>query len=207
MARTKQEVIKANRPKRGDRTKVEPIKNLKDIRTLKRLLADRPMDLAYFTIGINTALRASDILSLKADQVRGLGAGDEIEVREKKTGKARRLTLNAAVIDAIGALLAAVAYEPGDYLFKSQRANGDGVRVWSVPYVSQKVKGWCRELHLKGNFGSHTLRKTWGYHQRVTFGQPLPVLTECLNHASQRQTLEYLCIQADEVKDVYMNEL
>jgi len=27
------------------------------------------------------------------------------------------------------------------------------------------------------------------------------------NHSSQKQTLDYLCIQPQEIKDVYMNEL
>jgi hypothetical protein len=30
---------------------------------------------------------------------------------------------------------------------------------------------------------------------------------ECFNHNTQRQTLNYLCIQAEEIQSVYMNEL
>ena len=57
------------------------------------------------------------------------------------------------------------------------------------------------------DYGSHTLRKTFGYHQRVTFGVSLPVLMETFNHSSQRQTLDYLCVQADEIRGIYENEL
>lgn len=198
---TKKETQKANHPKRGSQTKVEPIRSTKDIQTIRKLLADKPMDRAFFEIGINTNLRASDILGIKADQVRGMNPGDEIEVKERKTGKVRRLTLNRNVVGAVKNLLASKAYGPGDHLFKGQRG------VWSVPYVSQKVKGWCKAVNLKGNYGSHSLRKTWGYHQRITFGQSLPVLMECFNHSTQKQTLDYLCIQDEEVKSVYMNEL
>jgi hypothetical protein len=60
---------------------------------------------------------------------------------------------------------------------------------------------------LKGNYGSHTLRKTFGYHQRVTFGVDLPRLMVVFNHSTQKQTLDYLCIQPKEIKDVYENEL
>lgn len=60
---------------------------------------------------------------------------------------------------------------------------------------------------LKGNYGIHTLRKTLGYHQRVTFGRGLPELMVCFNHSSQRQTFEYLCVQPEEVRSVYANEL
>ena len=77
----------------------------------------------------------------------------------------------------------------------------------TAPSVHKLVKSWCSEINLKGNYGSHTLRKTWGYHQRVTFGVDLPRLMVCFNHSTQRQTLDYLCIQPEEIKDVYENEL
>jgi integrase len=191
-----------NHPKKGSTIKVEPIKELKDIGTIKKLLADNPRDFALFTIGINTNLRASDLLRIKVGMVRGLQPNDEIEVREKKTKKLRRVTLNKACIDAIRNLLASRPFKDSDYLFQSQRAE-----VLIVPSVVRLVKRWCRAINLKGNFGSHTLRKTWGYHQRVTFGTDLPRLMVCFNHSTQRQTLEYLCIQADEIREVYENEL
>ena len=79
--------------------------------------------------------------------------------------------------------------------------------VLTVSTVNNMVKAWCKEINLKGNYGSHTLRKTFGYHQRVTFNTELPLLMACFNHSTQKQTLDYLCIQADEIKDVYMNVL
>jgi integrase len=77
----------------------------------------------------------------------------------------------------------------------------------TVPSVNRLVKSWCRAINLKGNYGSHTLRKTWGYHQRVSFGIDIPRLMVCFNHSTQRQTLDYLCIQPQEIRDVYQNEL
>jgi integrase len=77
----------------------------------------------------------------------------------------------------------------------------------TVSYLNRLVKGWCKQINLKGNYGSHSLRKTWGYHQRKTFGVDIPTLMTCFNHSTQRQTLDYLCIQPEEVQSVYMNEL
>ncbi|GAG40955.1 unnamed protein product, partial [marine sediment metagenome] len=71
-----------NHPKKGSKIKVEPIKRLEDIRTIKKVLADKPRDLALFTVGINTNLRASDLLQIKVGQVRDLKPNDEIEIRE-----------------------------------------------------------------------------------------------------------------------------
>jgi integrase len=191
-----------NHPKSKSQIKVEPIKDLKDIATIKKVLADSPRDYALFVIGINTNLRASDLLKLTAGQIRGKKPMDEIEIREKKTGKIRRITLNKTCIDAIVKLLASGPYADADYLFKSQRGP-----VLTVPSLHRLVKSWCRTVNLKGNYGSHTLRKTWGFHQRTTFGVGLPELMECFNHSTQKQTLTYLCIQPEEIKDVYSNEL
>jgi integrase len=191
-----------NHPKKGSTIKVEPIKELKDIGTIKKLLADNPRDFALFTIGINTNLRASDLLQIKAGQVRSLKPNDSFEIKEKKTKKARRVTLNGVCIDAIRNLLASKPFEDSDYLFFSQRG-----KVLTVQAVIRIVKGWCKIINLKGNFGSHTLRKTWGYHQRVNFGTDIPTLMVCFNHSTQRQTLDYLCIQPEEIREVFANEL
>jgi hypothetical protein len=74
----KAEHMNPNHPKKGSSIKVEPIKKLKDIRSIKKLLADHPRNLCLFTIGINTNLRASDLFSLTVGQVRQLKAGDEM---------------------------------------------------------------------------------------------------------------------------------
>ena len=204
---TKKEVQKNNHPKKESQIAVEPIKQAKDIKLIKKNLADYPRDFAIFTLGINTNLRASDILSITVDQVMDCKPGDEITLKEKKTGKTRRITLNKAVVNAIQDLISYMK-DKGQLgidvpLFQSQR----GGKALSVPSLSRLVKTWCKAINLKGNYASHTLRKTWGYHQHKTFKTPLPELMICFNHTSQRQTLDYLCIQPEEIKSVYLNEL
>ena len=190
-----------NRPETGSHVRVEPIKNPKDVDTIKKLLWDKPRNYALFTIGINTNLRGSDLLSIKAGQVRGLKPMDEITLIEKKTGKHRRINLNKSCIDAAQRLLATRSFHDDDYLFTGQRGR------LTVPYLHSLVKRWCKSINLQGNYGSHTLRKTWGYFQRVHFGAGLPELMEAFNHATQRQTLTYLCIQPEEIKKIYSNEI
>jgi len=190
-----------NHPEKGSQIRVEPIKKLKDIKSIKTMLADKPRDLALFTVGINTNLRASDLLQITADMVRDLKPMDEIVLKEKKTKKQRRVSLNKACIEAIKNLLASRSYQDDDILFSGQRG------TLTVPSVNRLVKGWCKAINLKGNFGSHTLRKTFGYHQHKTFNTSLPELMVCFNHSTQRQTLDYLCIQAEEIRRVYENEL
>lgn len=192
----------ANHPTAGSTIIVEPIRDTQNIAAIKKLIEHNPMYTALFTLGINTNLRASDLLEIRVRQVRGLMPMDELDLREKKTKNRRRITLNRSCIEAIRTLLASRDWQPDDYLFLGQR----GERL-TVPSVNRLVKQWCRKIGLRGNYGSHTLRKTWGYHQRVTYGVGLPELMTVFGHATQRQTLTYLCVQDDEVRDIYSNEL
>ncbi len=192
-----------NRPRVGSSIAVSPIRDLKDIKAIKKLLADKPRDLALFALGINTNLRASDMLSLTVGDVKCLKQGDTLKLKEKKTGKLRQVTINAQVVKAVqGWLKVWKDHRDSDYLFVGKRGR------LTVPTVTNLVKSWCKAINLNyGNYGSHTLRKTWGYHQRVTFGAGLPELMIAFNHSSQRQTLDYLCVQPEEVKNCYLNEL
>lgn len=68
------------------------------------------------------------------------------------------------------------------------------------------MKTWCHDVGLKGNYGSHTLRKTWGYWQRLE-RTAIPLLMEAFGHATQQQTLAYLGIQSNEIAQIYELEL
>lgn len=193
-----------NHPRLGSTIRVEPIKSQKDINLLKKLLADSPRDLAIFILGVNTNLRASDLLSIRIGQVRHIEVGGQFDVREKKTSKIRTITINRAAHAAISALLVTMPdADNNDCLFKSRKGAGK----LTVSYLSQLVKQWCKEINLRGNYGSHSLRKTWGYVMRTVHGVDIPTLMSIFGHATQRQTLAYLCIQPEEIRDCYMREV
>jgi integrase len=190
-----------HRPTPGSSIKVQPIRLKKDIETIKNNLADNPRDLCLFVLGINTAFRANELLSIRAGQVRDLGVGDVLDVRQSKTKAYRQVTLNRKGVEAIGGLLRSRSYEPDDFLFFSRWGERLG-----VPEVSRKVKGWCGDIRLDGNYGSHSLRKTWGFWQYKR-GTPIPLLMEAFGHQTQRQTMAYLGIQAMEVAQIFEMEL
>ncbi len=71
-----------NHPIKGSTTKVEPIRSKKVILNIKKLLI--PRNHCLFTLGINTAYRANELLSIRIGQVRDIQAGDVIELKQSK---------------------------------------------------------------------------------------------------------------------------
>ena len=193
-----------NHPQKGSAIKVEPIRDKKAIARIKKLLGDAPRVLCLFSLGINTAYRANELLAIKVGDVRHLQPGDVLTRKQSKTHKYRGVVLNSAAQAAIQIWLGSPAGQrltDEDYLFTGKRG------VLQVSTVSTMVKTWCQNVGLKGNYGSHSLRKTWGYWQRKERGTAIPLLMEAFRHGTQRQTLEYLGIEADEIAAIYDLEL
>ncbi|GFK92798.1 Tyrosine recombinase XerC [Fundidesulfovibrio magnetotacticus] len=184
--------------------KVEPFIDLKDVKSIKKLLKDNPRDRLLFIMGINSGLRVQDLLELKVADVLGVKVGDRIAIREKKTGKDNVLIFNKEIMDAITGYLAAVSPEPYHFLFKSRKGKNYPLTTFAV---TKYVKEWAAALNLKGNFGAHTLRKTWCYQQRKTFGVSWEVIAKRLNHSSPAITRRYLGIQEEEVEEILMNTI
>ena len=53
-----------NHPPKGAIITVDPIRETKHIRAIKKILADKPRDLALFVVGINTNLPSSCVETL-----------------------------------------------------------------------------------------------------------------------------------------------
>src|SRR3990172_6636700 len=66
------DVKNPNHPKKGSRITVDPIRRLEDIKAIKSILSDKPRDLLLFAMGVNSGLRAGDLLRLKVKDVRHL---------------------------------------------------------------------------------------------------------------------------------------
>ena len=191
-----------NHPKKGSSIRVSPIRSEDKIQAIKALLADQPRNLCLFTLGINTAYRANEILSLRVGDVRHLRAGDILDIKQSKNQEYRLAVLNKVTFNAIQNWLKQHPKINDDnaLLFLSQRRRSTAITVAAVNHL---VKDWCRSVELTGNYGSHTLRKTWGYHQRIKNRASVALLMKAFGHATEQQTLEYLCILPFEVHDLY----
>lgn len=171
---------------------VQPLRSAEEIKEMRESLAlstQANRNLLLFNIGINTGLRIGDIVKLRIEDVRGRSS---IVIREGKTAKARTVYLDALMAD-IADYLADMPAE--GWLFPSRK--GDGHISTTQAY---RVLTKAADLVGRDDIGTHTLRKTFGYHyyQRT---KDVATLMEIFNHADQATTKRYIGIREDEIKD------
>lgn len=187
---------------------VEPIRDKKKIEQIKNSLkgAGKIRDLLLFHLGIASALRISDLLSLKvSDVIDDNGSVREyFEVSESKTDKKHRVTINPKLVETIElykSVYPNIVNNANNYLFFAQKAFPLGSkkldrRMWRL-LIDQR----CSDVGLVWNYGWHTLRKTRWYQAR-TSGVSLELIQHKLNHASLTVTKRYLGITDDELAEV-----
>ena len=180
---------------------VEPIKNIKDINKIKQYLLGKKnkRDYCIFVVGINVGLRAGDLLSLKISDVTDrITIFDEVSIKEQKTGKNKTFTLNKSAKEAIKLYLSEQPIiDLNDYLFKSRKGGHLGVRP-----LHHIIKSTLKELGIKGNYGTHSLRKTMAFH-RYQNKVPLETIQKMLNHSSSAITLRYIGITKEVITNCY----
>ena len=176
---------------------VEPIRDPQKLAAIKnRLRRENARYYAFFTLGVNTALRPGDLLKLKAKDVYHDESGtvrSHLYVKAEKTGKLHRIKINDAARDALEFLWRREGtFDPDERLFP-----------WTRQHVWRLVNRWCREVGLtEGRFGGHTLRKTWGYMARKYHGVPIEIIQAKLGHSTPAVTRRYVGISDDEIEDV-----
>ena len=210
---------KPNNCKTGERQTVYPIKTHKDIIAMANWLYEHKNNkyVLAFTLGINLGLRANELLDLKMNQVFSPDGSvrliedkedtsDGIDIYQSKTKKHRTVFLNAACKDALewafpikGAYL-----HSEEYLFPSRE--GGAIQVGTFRKVLKEAAAACG---LKQNIGTHTCRKTWGWHQYKYNSEKanldITMLQRAFGHSSPEVTLRYLGITDEEDKALYKN--
>mgnify|MGYP001766982756 CR=1 FL=1 len=195
-----------NHPKKGSRIEVEPIRREKDIKAIIQLLSGHPRDHLLFVMGINNGIRVGDLLNITVGDVRYLKPGQVHQITESKTKKKNVVVINKSVRKALDTYFSNSTnqIENHHYLFRSRK--GENFPL-SVQAVHGLVKKWTQTINLKGNYGTHTLRKTWGYQQRTKYGVGFDVIAKRFNHSDPKTTMTYLGIEDKEVHSILMNEI
>jgi len=96
-----------------------------------------------------------------------------------------------------------------DYMFRSISNNGgannEPLSIWSINRI---LKGIADDLNINAKISTHTLRKTFCYHQMVMSNndnRKLLLLQKMLGHSSPAQTLDYIGITGEEIDQAYRN--
>ncbi len=176
-------------------TAVEPIRNLRDIRRIEKILEKQnERNLLIFILGINCGLRISDILALNVDDVKDR---NYIQIVEKKTGKYKKFPIN----DKLKPMFAKYTKgkQPDEPLFKT-RFNNRLDRIAAYRMINDA----CEKAGLEENIGTHTLRKTFGYHYYQKY-KDVVMLQKIFNHSNPQLTLRYIGIEQDAIDESYMN--
>lgn len=173
---------------------VEPIRNLNDLRKLEQILSRNQRDLLLFAIGTNCGLRVSDILSLDVDDVK---EKNFIQLTEKKTGKFKKFPINSKLKPMFEEFTK--GRQGSEPLFLT--IFGNRMDRFGAYYV---LKTACKTLNLQEKIGTHTMRKTFGYHHYQKF-KDVVILQKIFNHSSPQTTLRYIGIEQDQINNSYNN--
>lgn len=174
---------------------VEPIKDIRSINEIKKELKEQSQrDLLLFVFGINTGIRVSDLLSLKVCDVWDGGEAKEFLVlAPSKNHEEQTIYLNNSVREELKIYLAEFPPQCHDYLFKSKKNDLPITRQQAYRIINTAAK----KVGIPGKIGTHTPRKTFGYHA-YRKGIAISIIKGIYQHHSSAETLKYIGIDKTE---------
>ncbi len=188
----------------------QPVRKEEDLNQLKAYYqVEYPNRRNYLlvVVGLNTALRISDILELQWGDVYDFERQryrEHLSVTEQKTDKSSLILINQNVKNA---LMEYKRYleEQGrtmkaeDFLFENSRQKEHPISRVQAFRIIKKAAAAC---HLDGVISCHSLRKTFGYHAWQQGAEPA-LLMNIFNHSSFQITVRYLGIEQDDRDNIF----
>lgn len=180
----------------------EPIRSKKHLHAMANYFLQRGQIRNYvlLTLGVYTALRISDLLRLRWEDVYDDERGrfrTHITITEHKTGKIKTIALNKQAIRALSLYL---PYRRSAFIFASRKGDKpiSRVQAWRI------IHGAAEAVGLAGKIGCHSLRKTWGYHAWTSQAVSPVVIMDIYNHSSYAVTKRYLGVAQDDLDKAYL---
>jgi integrase len=178
-----------------------PLK-LKDIWAIRiRLqLGHRTRELALFDLGLDSKLRACDLVRLR---VRDICHGDRVSPRaivmQQKTSRPVQFEITPPTKDAVTAWIKEAKLGNDDYLFPS--------RVHESPHLGTRqyariLNSWIEEIGLDPTaYGTHTMRRTKAslIYRRTKNIRAVQLL---LGHSKLESTVRYLGIEVEDASEL-----
>ena len=187
----------------------QPIKKTKDLENFKdyyKKIKPNQRNELLIILGLNTALRISDILSLVWNSVYNFEKKeyrDHVILIEQKTGKASQIYLNSSVLDTLRDYKEYLkqnnkTIEPDTFIFNHSNKNVPITRTQAFRIIKEAADYY----DISGVISCHSLRKTFGYHAWKQ-GVPPALLVTVFNHSSFDITKRYLGIEQDDKDKIF----
>ena len=152
---------------------VQPIRDTGKLEEVKNVLKEKSFrNYIIFMVGINLGRRVSDIVHLKAKQLRNK---DRLIIKEKKTGKETYILIPTTLKKDLEIYLR--QFKDDDYIFPSRQGSNIPMSAKRVYQILKSVAAKCK----LDNIGTHSMRKTFGYFHYKSF-KDIGELMLILNH-------------------------
>lgn len=175
---------------------VDPITSKRDIKRIYDYFIKQDLEkyAILFLFGVYTGLRASDITQFK---VKELYLADRVQIREQKTGKIKGFALNPVLKPLLNKICE--GRDPEEYVFDGKTK----FHPLDRSQVYRRLNEAAVALKIPGNIGTHTMRKTFGYHHYKQHNDVV-TLQKIFNHTSPDVTLRYIGITQEEIDRTYL---
>ena len=174
---------------------VEPIRNIEDLKKVEKILEEQSLrNLLIFLIGSNCGLRISDILSFNVGDVKNK---NYIQLIEKKTGKPKKIQINSKLKPLLNTFTKGRKVTEPLFMtiFKNRMDRSAAYRILNYA---------CSKANIEANIGTHTLRKTFGYHYYKKY-KDVVMLQKIFNHSHPEITLRYIGLEQDKIDESYID--
>ena len=151
---------------------------------------------------LNTGLRISDVVGVRFfDLMTDKGNfKDYFVLKEKKTNKEKKIKLNEELRRSLKSFIRANSLNSEDYIFQSRTKSLRG--HISVTQAYRILKAAADAVGIE-NFGTHSLRKTWGFFTYKESKYNIGLIMSVFNHSSQNITLRYIGIDQQLKDELY----
>ncbi len=184
----------------------QPIRSLDELTAFRSYYLNKEVNLRNYMLicmGLNTALRISDMLQLKWGNVYDFDRKQYVKhivVYEGKTGKETRIAINNNLIEAFEMYMGSLKSVSGnDYIFTGKTKGTHLSRSQAFRIITHVAEA----LNMENGISCHSLRKTFGYYA-WKYGTPPAMLMEIYNHSSYEITKRYLGIKQDDRDNVFL---
>lgn len=184
----------------------QPLKRKEDIKKLENYFYQKKQYRNYLLVvmGLNTALRISDLLQMKWMDVYDKENGHfftHVHLTEQKTGKHTTILLNPSVQKALKEYQGYTEKKTtSPFIFYSPQKPEQPLSRIQAYRIIQKAS---KKLGIDGQISCHSLRKTFGYQAWKEGAEPA-LLMSVFNHSSYSITKRYLCIDQDDKDQLFL---